>query len=706
MMLELHSVMELKKKRRIELRQIISLLVAILWIAPQGFSQQDEIRNNLIEQRIEEIAGTLDEGSELDYTTLFEDLAYYYEHPLNLNSAKPEELKELYLISDPQIAALLRHIDMYGPLRNIFELQAVPGFTPELIRSLTDFITAEPVFSFKNISLKDIAKETRHDLFIRHKRVIEKQAGFENDPETGVPDFVGDPNYAYIRYTAMYRKNLRAGFTLEKDAGESIDRGPDFSSFHLMYAGNTWLKKVIVGDYQALFGQGLTLWNGLAFGKSVFVGNVKRNGIGLRPYSSVQETNFLRGGGVTVGGKYWELTGLASHKKIDGNLDPVSDTTTITDDEFVVTSLPMGGLHRTASELANKNTVTEQTLAGNLKYVRRTFTAGITCSQVQLNVDRAPYDALYQKFKSTDRNSLNIGADYQAVIRNLNVFGEVARSDNGAISMLHGAVLVPHPRLTISTVYRNYAKDYQNNKANVFGENNLTAANERGHYTGAQYNINSKWTLSAYADIVHFPWLRFRVDAPGNFKDYLAQLNYKPDKKNEIYFRYRIRHNEQNSSNTDAMITPVVPVRQENWRLHGVFQVHPNVQLKTRAEWSRYEKENTVSNGFVVYQDIIFKKIGSPVSFSMRYAIMDAPDWNSRIYAYENDVLYAFSILPYNGKGVRYYLMIKYDVTRRIDFWARYGAFVYDDRSEISSGTSLIQGQRKSDIHLQMRIRF
>ncbi|MFM9005020.1 MAG: hypothetical protein ACKOSR_05890, partial [Flavobacteriales bacterium] len=518
--------------------------------------------------------------------------------------------------------ALLRHIDTYGPLRNIFELQAVPGFTPEVIRTLTDFITAEPVFSFKNISFKDIAKETRHDLFIRHKRVIEKQAGFENDSETGVPDFLGDPNYGYMRYTAMYRKNLRAGFTLEKDAGESIDRGPDFSSFHLMYSGNTWLKKVIVGDYQALFGQGLTLWNGLAFGKSVFVGNVKRNGIGLRPYSSVQETNFLRGGGITVGGKHWELTGLASHKKIDGNLDPVSDTTTITDDEFVVTSLPMGGLHRTASELANKNTVTEQTLAGNIKDMRRTFSAGVTCSQVQLNLDRAPYDAPYQKFKSTDRNSLNIGADYQAVISNLNVFGEVARSNNGAISMLHGAVLVPHPRLTISSVYRNFAKDYQNNKANVFGENNLTAANERGFYTGAQYNLNGRWTLSAYADLVHFPWLRYRVDAPGNFTDYLAQLNYKPDKKNEIYFRYRIRHNEQNSSNSDLMITPVVPIKQENWRAHGVFQVHPNVQLKTRAEWSRYEKENTVSNGFVIYQDIIFKKIGSPISFAMRYAIM------------------------------------------------------------------------------------
>ena len=700
------SIQPFSINRNTVMQIMVGLLSFIMLIPATLIAQQDEIRNNLIEQRIEEIAGSLDEGSELDYTTLFEDLAYYYEHPLNLNGAKPEELKELYLISDPQIPALLRHIDTYGPLRNLFELQAVPGFTPELIRSLSDFITAEPVFSMQNISFKDIAQETRHDLFLRHKRVMEKQAGFDINPKTGVPDFAGDPNYAYIRYTAMYRKNLRAGFTLEKDAGESISRGPDFSSFHLMYAGNTWLKKIIVGDYQALFGQGLTLWNGLAFGKSIFISNVKRNGIGLRPYSSVQETNFLRGGGMTVGGKYWELTGLASHKKIDGNLDPVSDTTTITDDEFVVSSLPTGGLHRTISEIANKNTVTEQTFAGNLKYMRRTFSAGVTCSQVLLNVERAPYDTPYQQFKSTDRKSLNIGADYQAVIRNLNVFGEVARSINGAVSMIHGAVLVPHPRLTISSIYRNYAKDYQNNKANVFGENNLTAANERGHFTGVQYKVNSKWTFSAYADIVHFPWLRYRVDAPGNFKDYIGQLNYKPDKKNEIYFRYRVRHNEQNSSNADALITPVVPVKQENWRIHGVFQVHPNVQLKTRAEWSRYEKENTVSNGFVVYQDIIFKKIGSPLSFAMRYAIMDAPDWNSRIYAYENDVLYAFSILPYNGKGVRYYLMIKYDVTRRIDFWARYGAFVFDDRSDIASGTGMIQGNRKSDVHLQLRFRF
>ncbi|MFM7105516.1 MAG: ComEA family DNA-binding protein, partial [Flavobacteriales bacterium] len=191
MRLDPNSSRYIRGKQAFERSKLISLLVAVLLITSNVLSQQDEIRNNIIEQRIEEIAGNLDEGSELDYTTLFEDLAYYYEHPLNLNNAKPEELKELYLISDPQIAALLRHIDTYGPLRNIFELQAVPGFTPEVIRTLTDFITAEPVFSFKNISFKDIAKETRHDLFIRHKRVIEKQAGFENDTETGVPDFLG-----------------------------------------------------------------------------------------------------------------------------------------------------------------------------------------------------------------------------------------------------------------------------------------------------------------------------------------------------------------------------------------------------------------------------------------------------------------------------------------------------------------------------------
>jgi hypothetical protein len=162
----------------------------------------------------------------------------------------------------------------------------------------------------------------------------------------------------------------------------------------------------------------------------------------------------------------------------------------------------------------------------------------------------------------------------------------------------------------------------------------------------------------------------------------------------------------QNSSDPDLVITSAVPLKQQNWRVHGAYQAHPNIQLKTRVEWSSFEKETTNSRGFMVYQDLTFKKMGSKLTFTTRYALFDTDSWDSRIYAFESDVLYAFSILPYSGRGSRFYGMIKWDIVRGMDLWVRYGTFLYTDRNVISSGNTQISGNQKSDVHIQLRLQF
>ena len=50
-----------------------------------------------------------------------------------------------------------------------------------------------------------------------------------------------------------------------------------------------------MGDYQIMFGQGLTFWSGRAFGKSADVINIKKNPLGIKAYTSVDENLFMRG---------------------------------------------------------------------------------------------------------------------------------------------------------------------------------------------------------------------------------------------------------------------------------------------------------------------------------------------------------------------------------------------------------------------------
>ena len=164
----------------------VAVCMMLLLDARSVFAQTEDLKNSLIEQRIEDIAASLDEGQELDYTNLFEDLAYYYEHPLNLNNASIDELRELYMLTDVQIANLERHIERYGPLRSLFELQAVDDFDLNTIRIITPFITVKPTLQLSAFSLKEFFDDATHDLFIRYKRDLQLAEGFQVDPETGM----------------------------------------------------------------------------------------------------------------------------------------------------------------------------------------------------------------------------------------------------------------------------------------------------------------------------------------------------------------------------------------------------------------------------------------------------------------------------------------------------------------------------------------
>jgi hypothetical protein len=49
--------------------------------------------------------------------------------------------------------------------------------------------------------------------------------------------------------------------------------------------------------------------------------------------------------------------------------------------------------------------------------------------------------------------------------------------------------------------------------------------------------------------------------------------------------------------------------------------------------------------------------------------------------------------------------MLKYDLGDKIDIWVRYGLWSYQNRDVISSGLEQIDGNRKSDLKIQLKIR-
>ena len=100
-----------------------------------------------------------------------------------------------------------------------------------------------------------------------------------------------------------------------------------------------------------------------------------------------------------------------------------------------------------------------------------------------------------------------------------------------------------------------------------------------------------------------------------------------------------------------------------------------------------------------------FKKI--PIETDVRYQIFDIQTYENRIYNYENDILYDFSIPAVYGVGTRYYLNIKWQTTEKLSLWFRFAQTVYGDKREtIGSGGELIMGNRTSDVKLMLAYYF
>jgi hypothetical protein len=706
-------------------------------------AQVDGIPRDVIEQRIEAAAEGLGDDATVDLTNLFEVLTDHYKNPIDLNHTDLEELNALLLLTDVQVSALIQHYRRFGKFLSFYELQTVDGFDPATIELIRPFVTVRENPLASKASFKEILAQGSSELMFRSTMNVESRKGFmdrsnpfgkdyydpDGDPlpnfgDPAVEDslrrnskvYLGSPFRLYTRYRFRYRQNISFGFTAEKDEGEEFFQGSqpqgfDYYSAHLFVRDVGRFKSIAIGDYQAQFGQGLVFWSGLAFAaKSSFTMNVKRNATGLAPYTSVNENLFLRGAAATYSlSKRWEVTGFFSKKRIDGNISSIpagEDTLGTNIQEATFSSFQEDGFHRTTNELRKKDAIGEQIMGGHLRYVGRGFSIGATASHVDYDANLERNLQSYNQFDFNGKGNTTAGMDWNVLYRNLTWFGEAAMSSNGGMAINSGLLVALDKRVSLSMLFRDYGRDFHGLYSVAFSEGG-NPWNERGIYTGIEIRPNRKWTMNAYFDQFRFPWLRYQTDAPSAGFDWLAQVNWRPSRGTELYVRARHQNRARNTTEDIDGIDFIVPVTQTNYRVNATYKVSDAVSLRTRVETVDYQSGSApLEHGFLIYQDIVHRPLSSPLELTLRFALFDTDTYNSRLYAYENDLVGVFSIPPYYGRGIRWYGMARLTPLRRVDIWFRYGAWIFQDQTEISSGLQEIPGNIRSDLKLQVRWKF
>lgn len=686
-------------------------IVVFIVISSPLFSQVDDEFLHPLDATIEDITATT--GKEEDYSSLFDDINYFIENPIDINTADAESLRKLFFINEYQINNLLAYIYAYGQLLSIYELMFIDGFSNELIERILPYICISPQKNRPAITFDNLVKNGHNQLLIKSMRVIEKQKGYLPASDSVMkenPDsrYLGNSYKIYTRYKFSYANRISAGFTAEKDAGEELfkntqKQGFDFYSAHLMLQNTGKIKTAVIGDYLVQFGQGLTLWTGFpAVLSAEGVMNIIRNPAGIKSHSSTDENLFMRGFASTICLSDIEITAFYSRKRIDASIISIdSGTGNLTN----ISSFQTSGYHTTISEVNDKDAVSEIVTGGNISLKKERIRLGMSgvyyCYGANVNKKTEPHN----QFEFSGSENFQIGFDYLFKAGKITIFGEESLSKNLSAAVINGVVFSAIPQLSFCILHRNYQYNFPGLYSSAFGQNSRPT-NENGIYMGIELYPDVSWKLSAWYDFFDFPWLRYNTDEPSTGESFSFQAGYYAMQKVSFYTRLRCYTGTRNLSDETANTNKSAGTKMMNWRINMNYYLAENLSLCNRIELCKYTYNETMCFGYLTYQDFRYSFTKLPVKLSFRFTVFDTRGYDSRIYSYEDDLLYEFSSPSYSSKGTRTYILFRYDINETATFWIKIARTSYPVESTTGSGLAEIQGRTKSDIKALIRFRF
>lgn len=674
-------------------------IIVFLLLSTLCKSQDFPIRNYDLEQLAENIFAVQD--IDIDYSQLYENLAQILSNPIDLNTATDEQLRSLFILTESQMQALLSYREAAGTLLSVYELQAVPGIDVQTFHRLVPFVTVLHKNNHWKALLQRILKEENKYLLIRSDRALETKLGYSQEASEA-NRYSGSPERLYTRFRSARSSDFSVGFTLEKDGGERFNwstqkryYGFDYTSYHVQALNKGRLMNVIVGDYQAQFGQGLILGGGFGGGKGAeTVSTIRRSNLGFLPYTSLGESGYFRGiaTSVKVANNFLVHTFISALHR-DGN---ASDSLGLS-----ISSLPISGLHRTINELSNRKAVKETNLGTVVSYKKNAFEAGgiIHHTTFQIPIERTP--SRYNQFFFNGSENTNAGIFLNYSFSNATLFSEFAKTANKGNALLIGALASLTPKFDLSLVYRNYDKDFHSFYSNAVSENTGTQ-NEQGIYLGWKYKFSKRHLVSGYYDMFRFPWLRFRAYTPSYGYEWLSRYTYQLNRDTKLYLQLREESKVRNTQQDAATYTTDSGVKRNFW-INLDYKINAHLDFKSRAQFSSFTFNQSTTTGFTLIQDFNFKF--KKITLSSRYALFDTDDFDNRQYVYEKDVWLAYSFPFYNGLGTRQYFLVQLQCSKAMDLWIKWSRTEYQNTETIGSGGEQITGNSINDIKLQLRIK-
>lgn len=631
-------------------KQATCILILFLLAIQCGRSQ--EVEENLYERTVFGDEETMRDQNESE--------GMIYRKPLNINKASSQDLIKLGILNPEQIKQFILFRRTFGNFISLAELQAIPYWDLITIRQVL------PLFHIEHadqslFSIKKTINAGEHTILYRtggkitdtliHARASELRQKVK--PRN---------NYAQlISYRFSTRDKIQWGITMEKDAGEKIMF--DHRSGYLMMSKKGMINRVIIGDFLVNMGQGLIHWQGHAFGRSSnIIQGLKQSEL-FKAHTGTDENIFHRGAAISLSKHQFEFSTFVSGLRIDANV--------ITDDineRRTVSSKLTTGLHRTEAELADKDALWETTAGGRLTW--NTLKGKISMNHIRFNYDIpiSKRNLPYNRFAISGVDWNNTSIDYSWSTPFGLLFGEVAIDKRMRTAWIGGLIKSFDPKFDISLIVRNMSHDYKAIQSNTMSQQG-EAGNERGIFSCFNLTLSSKSRIEGFSDHYINTWPVYFNDGIRRGQSYAIQYLWKPDKKNELYLRWRSNQQTTNTEVEPSRSNHLSAMTTHTIRLNASSTIGEVVTLRYRSEIIWVNNEDKMNeHGLLSYAEIIIKPKKSAMSISGRYTLFETDSYGSRIYAYERDVLSYHAIPAHYDNGNRGYVVVQYKLNKAVHF--------------------------------------
>ena len=637
------------------------------------------------------------ESNSYQLENLIESLDELKENPFPINTATKEQLERFPFLSDQLIENILYYIYKHGPMFSDKELMLVKDMDQQTARCLKLFITfQQPDKEENKPTLKNILKYGKQELSTRVDIPVYTKAGYQK--ENG---YRGYSFYTNLRYSFRYSDKVYWGLTAEKDTGEPFfnrenKKGYDYYSPYLLIKNIGKLKTLALGNYRLNYGYGLVMNTDFSMGKTAMLSTLGNKATGIKKHSSTDEYNYFQGiaGSISITNRL-SADVFYSYRTMDG----------IVDNQFI-TSIKEDGYHRVLKDFEKKNTFSNQLIGSNLHYNGKSFELGLTSVYNIFNKMLNPTERVYNQFYPRGKDFFNIGVNYKVFWKQFTLLGETATDKNGKLATMNMLRYSPKGDFQLILMNRFYDVAYQGIYAKSIGEGS-SVQNESGFYIGLETSLLRYFKLMTYGDFFYFPWKKYQLSKNGTHGfDGVIQLSYSPSYELDMFIKYRYKNKHKDITPEGGKKT-TLPYIQQKGRYQLNYSPINELMLKTTVDvvYNTFQQEKA-SKGILVGESIGYKFKKLPVQLDASMAWFHTDDYASRISMYEKSLLYTFHVPSFYGKGERYTLNVRYAWKDQLVLQAKYACTHYRDRETIGSGLEQINGNRKSDLYFQIRLKF